>query len=86
MVAAQGKAGPSPGRETAGLGRPVPHGGLIWRAGPPSRVFAKKKTARGGLLGKDLERVMGIGPTWSAWRAEALPLCYTRIVGKTGIL
>ena len=26
-----------------------------------------------------LERVMGIEPTSSAWKAEALPLCYTRI-------
>ena len=26
-----------------------------------------------------LERVMGIGPTYSAWKAAALPLCYTRI-------
>ncbi len=25
-----------------------------------------------------LERVMGIEPTWSAWKAEALPLSYTR--------
>ena len=26
-----------------------------------------------------LERVMGIEPTWSAWKAEVLPLNYTRI-------
>ena len=26
-----------------------------------------------------MERVMGIEPTSSAWKAEALPLCYTRI-------
>ena len=25
-----------------------------------------------------LERVMGIEPTYSAWKAAALPLCYTR--------
>ena len=25
-----------------------------------------------------LERVMGIEPTWSAWKAEVLPLNYTR--------
>jgi hypothetical protein len=40
-----------------------------------------------------LERVMGIEPTTSAWKAEVLPLNYTRIyyiyiyvvmVGKTG--
>ena len=28
-----------------------------------------------------LERVMGIEPTWSAWKAEVLPLNYTRICG-----
>ncbi len=27
-----------------------------------------------------LERVMGIEPTYSAWKAAALPLCYTRIL------
>ncbi len=26
-----------------------------------------------------LEQVMGIGPTWSAWKAEVLPLNYTCI-------
>ncbi len=26
-----------------------------------------------------LERAMGIGPTYSAWKAAALPLCYARI-------
>jgi hypothetical protein len=26
-----------------------------------------------------LERVMGIEPTSSAWEADALPLCYTRL-------
>ena len=26
-----------------------------------------------------LERVMGIEPTWSAWKAEVLPLNYTRV-------
>ena len=30
----------------------------------------------GGLF---MERVMGIEPTYSAWEAAALPLCYTRI-------
>ena len=25
-----------------------------------------------------MERVMGIEPTWSAWKAEVLPLNYTR--------
>ena len=27
-----------------------------------------------------MERVMGIEPTWSAWKAEVLPLNYTRII------
>src|SRR5213595_1211697 len=27
----------------------------------------------------ELERVMGIEPTWPAWKAGALPLSYTRI-------
>ena len=26
-----------------------------------------------------MERVMGIEPTYSAWKAEALPLSYTRL-------
>ena len=29
-----------------------------------------------------LERVMGIEPTWSAWKAEVLPLNYTRIFAE----
>ena len=31
-----------------------------------------------GSLWKGLERVMGIEPTWPAWKAGALPLSYTR--------
>ena len=31
-----------------------------------------------------LERVMGIEPTTSAWKAEVLPLNYTRIHGGSG--
>ena len=27
-----------------------------------------------------LERVMGIEPTWLAWKARALPLSYTRLL------
>ena len=27
-----------------------------------------------------LERVAGIEPAWSAWKADTLPLCYTRIL------
>ena len=33
----------------------------------------------------NMERVMGIEPTSSAWKAEVIPLYHTRkIVGKTG--
>ena len=31
------------------------------------------------LGGSEVERVMGIEPTWPAWKAGALPLSYTRI-------
>jgi hypothetical protein len=30
----------------------------------------------------ELERVMGIEPTFSAWEADVLPLNYTRISGS----
>jgi hypothetical protein len=30
----------------------------------------------------DLERVMGIEPTSSAWKAEVLPLNYTRLINQ----
>ena len=30
------------------------------------------------LEGLTLERVTGIEPAFSAWKADALPLCYTR--------
>ena len=32
----------------------------------------------------NLERAMGIEPTTSAWKAEVLPLNYTRMVGVAG--
>ena len=35
------------------------------------------------LLGRRLERVMGIEPTWPAWKAGALPLSYTRAAKDT---
>jgi hypothetical protein len=31
-----------------------------------------------------MERVMGIEPTYPAWKAGALPLSYTRRVGSRG--
>ena len=35
--------------------------------------------AREKIEEKELERVMGIEPTLSAWEAEVLPLNYTRL-------
>jgi hypothetical protein len=41
--------------------------------------------------GKELERVKGIEPSYSAWKAAALPLSYTRVstiglvVGEVGL-
>ena len=35
----------------------------------------------GPLLYCEVERVMGIEPTWPAWKAGALPLSYTRLEG-----
>jgi hypothetical protein len=31
---------------------------------------------------KSMERVTGIEPAWPAWKAGALPLSYTRRVGR----
>ena len=36
---------------------------------------------RTGLFSIQMERVMGIEPTWPAWKAGALPLSYTRTMG-----
>ncbi len=33
-----------------------------------------------------MERVMGIGPTWPAWKAGALPLSYTRVIDTMRLL
>ena len=35
---------------------------------------------------KELERVMGIEPTPSAWKAEVLPLNYTRLIPSVPVL
>jgi hypothetical protein len=35
-------------------------------------------TAPDGLIGRRMERVKGIEPSYSAWEAAALPLSYTR--------
>src|SRR6267143_130018 len=46
-----------------------------------ARVALNGNPSQGGLLrplSVGLERVMGIEPTWPAWKAGALPLSYTR--------
>ena len=51
--------------------------GSDWNAGD-FLMFQRPKECS-GLAGSDkLERVMGIEPTYSAWKAAALPLSYTR--------
>lgn len=59
------------------------HFPIIWR----DRTFSKKiYDIFFNLIGlllvsywiNIMERVMGIEPTWSAWKAEVLPLNYTR--------
>ena len=45
----------------------------------PSPIRMLWKTAPGGAVRIALERVTGIEPAWSAWKAEVLPLNYTRI-------
>ena len=43
-----------------------------------SRVWASKNQYSKVLVKSHMERVMGIGPTLSAWKAGVLPLNYTR--------
>ena len=38
------------------------------------------------MFSQKMERVMGIEPTWPAWKAGALPLSYTRIHGDRKII
>ena len=42
------------------------------------KVFSHLINAQLEIAVHLLERVMGIEPTYSAWKAAALPLCYTR--------
>ncbi len=49
------------------------HDGLLIRP----RKSCKPLSCR-GFLGGVLERVKGIEPSYSAWKAAALPLSYTR--------
>ena len=46
----------------------------------PGRSSAPRCVARRDDLPVMLERVMGIEPTSSAWKAEVLPLNYTRLI------
>ena len=47
------------------------------RGQPKGQRFQSSKSAMSG--GLKLERVKGIEPSCSAWKAAALPLSYTRI-------
>ena len=42
---------------------------------------SKAETTRSPVV-SILERVAGIEPAYSAWKAAALPLCYTRLISK----
>jgi hypothetical protein len=44
------------------------------------KTFLKKKPYAIRLQRMIMERVMGIEPTLSAWKAEVLPLNYTRVL------
>ena len=46
----------------------------------PDRRLRRPLLYPAELLGQFLERVMGIEPTTSAWKAGVLPLNYTRIL------
>ena len=61
-----------PGREKASQ---APF--LIRPSSPLNAKLQQKTSLKGGLL---LERVMGLEPTISAWKANVLPLHYTRVL------
>jgi hypothetical protein len=44
-----------------------------------SKLYSPPKLFTNRAKPEDLERVMGIEPTSSAWKAEVLPLNYTRL-------
>ena len=50
---------------------------------PTDRLTADSSTTE-LLRNNMMERVMGIEPTTSAWKAEVLPLNYTRVVNDYG--
>ncbi len=78
---------PPPDTPPSGDGPPAPFQGLAGRRcrpalrhGAPPRPGAGAAFVRGGREG--MERVMGIEPTSSAWKAAALPLSYTRMANR----
>ena len=46
--------------------------------GVSTKAMYLKAQIGGHYWGKELERVHGIEPSYTAWKAGALPLCYTR--------
>ena len=55
--------------------------GLLRAGHPPRANLAQIKIPlfKGGFL---FERETGIGPAYPAWKAGALPLCYSRMIPK----
>ena len=41
-------------------------------------LYPQDKQLKVNQLNNEMERVGGIEPPWPAWKAGALPLCYTR--------
>ena len=63
------------------LTHPSPRLSTYWRCQTSAAVsfWGFGNIVRFCLQQKRLERVAGIEPAYSAWKAAALPLCYTRI-------
>src|SRR5947209_9687086 len=61
-------------------GRIRTHGLRFWRPPLYQLSYTPKNSTKalGGIEAKRLERVKGIEPSYSAWKAAALPLSYTR--------
>jgi hypothetical protein len=45
----------------------------------PNPLKIRRRRQRGTRAYRELERVKGIEPSYSAWKAAALPLSYTRV-------
>ena len=54
------------------------------RGSPQDRLAISEAATHAGWHKSQLERVMGIEPTLSAWEAEVLPLNYTRLMSRLG--